>query len=82
MYITKEGEKEQIKVIKHATLNYTFHICNLFFNYTKILYFILLVQKAFYRDVTEFNQVPPTPAIYYHGEPRKICRPTYPQGVT
>ena len=36
----------------------------------------------FYRDVTDFNQVPPTPLICHHGESRKMCRPTYPQGVT
>ena len=30
--------KEQIKPIKHADLDKAFHICNLFFNYTKILH--------------------------------------------
>ena len=36
----------------------------------------------FYRDATDFNQVPPTPLIYHQGESRKMCRPSYPQGVT
>ena len=31
-------EKKKIKAIKHATLDYAFHIRNLFFNYTKILH--------------------------------------------
>ena len=34
LYKVKDG-KEQIKAIKHVTLDYAFHICNLFFNYTK-----------------------------------------------
>ena len=48
--------------------------------------FSLIIQKHFieffYRNVTDFNQVPPTSLIYHHGEPRKMCRPTYPQGMT
>ena len=36
----------------------------------------------FCRDVMDFNQVPPTPLIQYHGESRTMCRPTYTQGVT
>ena len=35
--LQKNKRKEQIKAIKHATLDYAFHICNLFFNYTKML---------------------------------------------
>ena len=47
--------------------------------------FFLIIQNTplnfFYRDVTDFNQAPPTPIIYHHGESQKMCRPTYPQGV-
>ena len=47
--------------------------------------FSLIIQKyftkiLFYRDVTDVNQVPSTRLIYHHGESRKMCRPTYPQG--
>ena len=48
--------------------------------------FSLIIQKYFieffYRVVTDFNQVRPTPLTYHHGKSRKICRLTYPQGVT
>ena len=53
------------------------HICNPLFNFTKILHW-----NFYYRDVTDFDQVPPTPLIYHHGESQKMCRPTIPQDVT
>ena len=48
--------------------------------------FSLIIQKYFieiffYLDVTDFNQGPPTPLIYHHGESRKMCTTTYPQSV-
>ena len=48
--------------------------------------FSLIIQKYFtdtffYRVVADFNQVPPIPLIYHHGESRSMRRPTYPEGV-
>ena len=54
--------------------------------HSKYAIFSLIIQKIFneffYRDVTDFNQVLPAPLIYDHGESQKMCRPSYPQGVT
>ena len=47
--------------------------------------FSLIIQKYFieffYSDVTDYHQVPPIPLVYHHGEPRKMCGPTYHHGV-
>ena len=48
--------------------------------------FSLIIQKYFieffYRDVTDFNQVPLNSLTYHHGESQKMYRATYTQGVT
>ena len=64
--------KKQIKAIKHGTMGYAL-------SYTQSF---LQLYKNTHRDVTDFSQVPPTPLIYHHGESRKMCRSTKPQGVT
>ena len=62
--------KRTNKPIKHATLDFAFHICNLFFNYTKILHWIFFTVTS--RTLIKYQP----PLIYHHGESRKMCRET------
>ena len=54
-------------------MDYAFHMCNLFFNYTKILQ-----RNLFYHN---FKYRLPSPLIQHHRESWKMCGTSYPQGV-